>query len=96
LSSTRQANQHRITPAAESAGQPCNRVFERYTAGRLPGRFRQGCQLVTRTQERYAGIRARLDACRSQAAISRDTGLTAKAVRRFARAESVDEFSSRP
>jgi predicted transcriptional regulator len=51
---------------------------------------------VTRTQERYAGIRARLDACRSQAAISRDTGLTAKTVRRFTRAESVDEFSSRP
>jgi len=49
-------------------------------------------RLVTRTQERYADIRARLDAGRSQAAISRDTGLTAKTVRRFARAENVDEL----
>jgi hypothetical protein len=30
LSSTRQANQHHVTPAVESAGQPPNRVFERY------------------------------------------------------------------
>jgi transposase len=49
-------------------------------------------RLVTRTRERYADIRARLDAGQSQAAISRDTGLTAKTVRRFARAESVDEL----
>jgi hypothetical protein len=31
LSSTRQANQHHVKPAGESAGQPLNRVFERYT-----------------------------------------------------------------
>jgi transposase len=49
-------------------------------------------RLVTRTRERYADIRARLDAGQSQAAISRDTGLTAKTVRRFARAESIDEL----
>jgi hypothetical protein len=30
LSSTRQANQHHLKPAGESAGQPLNRVFERY------------------------------------------------------------------
>jgi hypothetical protein len=30
LSSTRQANQHHVKPAGESAGQPLNRVFERY------------------------------------------------------------------
>jgi hypothetical protein len=31
LSSTRQANQHHVTPAGESADQPLNRVFERYS-----------------------------------------------------------------
>jgi hypothetical protein len=30
LSSTRQANHHHIRPAGERAGQPLNRVFERY------------------------------------------------------------------
>jgi len=30
LSSTRQANQHHVMPAGERAGQPRNRVFERY------------------------------------------------------------------
>jgi hypothetical protein len=31
LSSTWQANQHHAKPAGESAGQPLNRVFKRYT-----------------------------------------------------------------
>ena len=30
LRSTRQANQHHVKPVGESAGQPLNRVFERY------------------------------------------------------------------
>ena len=30
LSSTRQANHHHVKPAGDSAGQPLNRVFERY------------------------------------------------------------------
>jgi hypothetical protein len=30
LSSIRQANQHHVKPADESAGQPLDRVFERY------------------------------------------------------------------
>ena len=33
LSSARQANQHHVTPAGESTGQPRNRVFERYRSG---------------------------------------------------------------
>jgi transposase len=49
-------------------------------------------RLVARTRERYADIRARLDAGQSQAAISRDTGLTAKTVRRFTRAQGIDEL----
>lgn len=47
---------------------------------------------MTRTRERYAGIRARLDAGHSQAEISRATGLTRKTVRRFAHAGSIDEL----
>jgi hypothetical protein len=35
LSNTLQADQHRATPAGESAGQSPNRVFERYTVNRL-------------------------------------------------------------
>ncbi len=31
MSSTRQANQHHVKLAGEGAGQPLNRVFERYT-----------------------------------------------------------------
>jgi hypothetical protein len=61
-----------------------------------PDGFLDACgrerRLVTRTRERYEDIRARLDAGQSQAAISRDTGLTAKTVRRFARAQSIDEL----
>lgn len=41
LSSTRQANQHYLTPAGESAGQPLNRVFKRYKLTRI------GVDLVT-------------------------------------------------
>jgi transposase len=52
-------------------------------------------RLVTRTRERYADIRARLDDGQSQAAISRATGLDRKTVRRFARAGSIDELLAR-
>ena len=43
-------------------------------------------RLVTRTRERYAEIRGRLDAGESLSAISRVTGLDRKTVQRFARA----------
>jgi transposase len=49
-------------------------------------------RLAARTRERYAGIRARLDAGQSKAAIIRATGLSPKTVNRFARAQSVDEL----
>jgi transposase len=49
-------------------------------------------RLVTRTRERYADIRARLDDDQSISAISRATGLDRKTVQRFARAQSIDEL----
>jgi transposase len=49
-------------------------------------------RLVTRTRERYADIRARLDGNQSISAISRATGLDRKTVQRFARAQSIDEL----
>jgi transposase len=49
-------------------------------------------RLVTRTRERYADIRARLDGNQSLSAISRATGLDRGTVQRFARAQSVDEL----
>jgi transposase len=49
-------------------------------------------RLVTRTRERYADIRARLDEGQSLSAISRAAGLDRKTVQRFARAGSVDEL----
>jgi transposase len=49
-------------------------------------------RLVTRTRERYAEIRHRLDAGQSLGAISRATGLDRKTVRRFARAGSAGEL----
>jgi hypothetical protein len=48
--------------------------------------------IAARTRERYADIRARLDAGHSQAEISRATGLAPKTVRRFAHAGSVGEL----
>jgi transposase len=48
--------------------------------------------LAARTRERYADIRARLDAGHSQAEIIRATGLAPKTVRRFARAGSAGEL----
>lgn len=71
--------------------------MEREPAGMVPpdalldegGRERP---LAARTRERYADIRARLDAGHSQAEISRATGLTTKTVRRFAQASSVGEL----
>ena len=49
-------------------------------------------RLVTRTRERYAEIRGRLDAGESLSAISRVTGLDRKTVQRFARAGSAEEL----
>jgi transposase len=49
-------------------------------------------RLVTRTRERYADIRARLEENQSIASISRATGLDRKTVQRFARAGSIDEL----
>ncbi len=49
-------------------------------------------RLVTRTRERYAEIRGRLDAGESLSAISRATGLDRKTVQRFARAGSPGEL----
>jgi zinc-finger of transposase IS204/IS1001/IS1096/IS1165/Transposase len=49
-------------------------------------------RLVTRTRERYAEIRGRLDAGQSLSAISRATGLDRKTVQRFARAGSAEEL----
>jgi transposase len=48
--------------------------------------------LAVRTRERYADIRARVDAGHSQAEIIRATGLSPKTVRRFARAGGVGEL----
>jgi transposase len=49
-------------------------------------------RLVSRTRERYAEIRGRLDAGESLSAISRVTGLDRKTVQRFARAGSAEEL----
>ena len=49
-------------------------------------------RLVTRTRERYAEIRGRLDAGESLSAISRATRLDRKTVQRFARAGSAGEL----
>lgn len=61
-----------------------------------PDGLRDACgrerRLVTRTRERYADIRARLEENQSIAAISRATGLDRKTVQRFARAGSIDEL----
>ena len=47
---------------------------------------------MTRTRDRYAEIRGRLDAGESLSAISRVTGLDRKTVQRFARAGSAEEL----
>ena len=49
-------------------------------------------RLVTRTRERYAEIRGRVEAGESLSAISRVTGLDRKTVQRFARAGSAGEL----
>jgi transposase len=82
---------HRAEPGDEEAGT------EPEPAGAVPpdalldegGRERR---LAARTRERYADIRARLDAGHSQAEISRATGLARPTVRRFAHAGSADEL----
>jgi len=62
----------------------------------LPDGFLDACgrerRLVTRTRERYAEIRGRLDAGESLSAICRATGLDRKTVQRFARAGGVEEL----
>jgi transposase len=58
----------------------------------LPGAWGRERRLVTRTRERYADIRARLDAGQSLGAICRATGLDRKTVQRFARAGGIDEL----
>jgi Transposase len=61
-----------------------------------PDGFLDACgrerRLVTRTRERYAEIRGRLDAGESLSAISRATRLDRKTVQRFARAGSAEEL----
>ena len=75
-------------PSRESCPEPGGQV--------PPDGFLDVCgrerRLVTRTRERYAGIRARLDDGQSLSAISRATGLDRGTVQRFARARSVDEL----
>jgi hypothetical protein len=62
----------------------------------MPDGFLDACgrerRLVTRTRERYAEIRRRLDAGGSLSGISRATGLDRKTVQRFARAGSAGEL----
>jgi transposase len=64
-----------------------------------PDGFLDACgrerRLVTRTRERYAEIRRRVDAGQPLDAISRATGLDRKTVRRFARAATADELLAR-
>jgi len=61
-----------------------------------PDGFLDACgrerRLVTRTRERYAEIRGRLDTGESLSAISRVTGLDRGTVQRFARAGSAEEL----
>jgi transposase len=61
-----------------------------------PDGFLDACgrerRLVTRTRDRYAEIRARLDAGESLSAISRVTGLDRQTVQRFARAGGAGEL----
>jgi len=75
-------------PSRESRPEPEDQV--------PPDGFLDACgrerRLVTRTRERYADIRARLDGSQSLSAISRATGLDRKTVQRFARAGSIDEL----
>jgi hypothetical protein len=77
------------TPEQEPPGQA--------EGGKVPpDGFLDACgrerRLVTRTQDRYAEIRGRLDAGESLSAISRVTGLDRKTVQRFARVGSADEL----
>jgi transposase len=77
------------TPEQEPPGQA--------EGGKVPpDGFLDACgrerRLVTRTRDRYAEIRGRLDAGESLSAISRVTGLDRKTVQRFARADSADEL----
>ena len=82
---------HRAEAGEEEAGTG------REPAGTVPpdallGEGGRERPLAARTRERYADIRARLDAGHSQAEISRATGLATKTVRRFAHAGSAGEL----
>jgi zinc-finger of transposase IS204/IS1001/IS1096/IS1165/Transposase len=75
-------------PAQEPPGQA--------GAAEPPDGYLDACgrerRLVTRTRERYAEIRGRLDAGESLSAISRATRLDRKTVQRFARVSSAEEL----
>ena len=77
------------TPEHEPPGQADDRQI-------TPDGYLDACgrerRLVTRTRDRYAEIRGRLDAGESLSAISRATGLDRKTVQRFARAGSAQEL----
>jgi transposase len=85
------------TDAPGTADQPEREPPGQAAAAQVPpdglldacGRERR---LVTRTRERYAEIRGRLDAGQSLSAISRATRLDRKTVQRFARAGSAGEL----
>jgi transposase len=80
----------------EGEGAPSRESCPEPEAQVPPDGFLDACgrerRLVTRTRERYADIRARLDENQSLSAISRATGLDRKTVQRFARAQGIDEL----
>jgi transposase len=82
------------------AGRPEQEPPGQAEGGQVPpDGFLDACgrerRLVTRTRERYAEIRGRVDAGESLSAISRVTGLDRKTVQRFARAGSAGELLAR-
>jgi len=85
-------------PPGEAAGTGIKKEGEenaqagQATPAREPDEDEPEGHLATRTRQRYADIRARLDKGHSQAEISRATGLARKTVRRFAHAGSADEL----
>ncbi|HEY6313160.1 MAG TPA: ISL3 family transposase, partial [Streptosporangiaceae bacterium] len=77
------------TPEQEPPGQAAGAQVPPDGSLDACGRERR---LVTRTRERHAEIRGRLDAGESLSAISRATGLDRQTVQRFARAGSAGEL----
>jgi len=83
--------------APDTAGPPGQQPPGQAAGGQvLPDGYLDVCgrerRLVTRTRERYAEIRRRLEAGEPLSAISRATGLDRDTVRRFARAGSIEEL----